>query len=437
MPKNVDGVCVTIRTEVNPNEIKNNTNKLNWKTHTPRQLEYVGSSINNNGWLGQLLYCANTDRLLNGHGRLKNALNEGYRSVPVDVGWWSEEQGNEILASLDPTGSMASVDGNALNSLTEMILKQQKGKPKTSKTAMFKDVNSFAQQILDNKKDNIQIRKSKRSLKKIIEESTKSKTDERESISNNDYLFETERREDLLFPADSNIYGVPDLLSSKLYSDISFLPEGTFSRSNESLLSTMYYCQGSRPFDSWNHHKPQGGFLGFFTEDHLFEKYYNNPGRWLERLLDEKWKAVVEPDYSTFWDWPFALRLHSIYRARWCARYWQESGGIDVIPMLRRSDNVERDKWMYDSLPEDLPVAFMQLRMGLSTTKKDPDYWRRIGAVLAYVNDTHNLGTVLFYANPSIEKYVVGKVPLGLDYRFVMPYVDARNLARKKPKHHE
>ena len=90
-----------------------------------------------------------------------------YKSIPVDVGWWSKEQGDVLLASIDPSTQMATVDANALQSLTLSNLKNLVGKGKKDQLAMMKDVNSFANGILKGKKDHINIRQSKKSLKNL------------------------------------------------------------------------------------------------------------------------------------------------------------------------------------------------------------------------------------------------------------------------------
>lgn len=203
------------------------------------------------------------------------------------------------------------------------------------------------------------------------------------------------------------------------------LPIDTFIRNNRALRADQFYCVSARPFDSENHMKPIGGFLGFFTEDEKFEKYYTNPAKWLERLVDEQWHAIIEPDFSTYWDWPFALRLWSIYRARWCCRYWQKMG-INVIPMLRRSRDVEADAWLYNSLPREVPVMAMQIRMGGTTVQKDPEYWKAIEASIKAAKEHNNVKMILFYGRPSLEKYVIGLLPKGVKYRMVTPFNDAR-----------
>jgi len=431
MPVNEDGIHVTIRTTVDPRDIRNNLNKLNWKSHPERQLEYVGDSIKAHGWAGTMLYCANTDRLINGHGRLEICLEQGLTSIPIDVGYWTEEQGNELLATLDTVGNMVSVDAPALISLTEATLKRamQGKKAATPQIGLMTDVHSYAQAIIKKSKDRIQIRQSKRSVKKIIGDTKRTRRDERETGSDHDSLYVTELRNDIIFPSAGNQYGIPDLRPSKLYTDTRRLPMDTFDRSGKSLLATNYYCDGSRPFDSISHAKPVGGTLGFFCEDHIFERYYRDPAKNAERLLEEKWGAIVEPDYSTYWDWPFAVRLWSIYRSRWCCRYWQQLG-MKIIPLIRRTNDIERDQWMYSSLPPNTSIGFMQIRMGNKKNAGDPNYWSGIGAALDYCQKNIGLQFILFYGGISLEKYIIGKMPEGMKYRMIEPYINKRRPKR-------
>jgi hypothetical protein len=423
MPQTDDGIGITVRTQVCPTVLHKYINKLNWKKHTKRQLSYVSKSIEDNGWAGVPIFDSNTMRLINGHGRLKEALEKKWTSIPVDVGWWTEDQGNLLLASLDPTTNMASVDGAALASLTESTIKRLGG-GKSPLMGAMKDINAFAQDVVKKSKDNIVIRSSKRTVKEIIDSTKKTKRDKRETGSDHHEMYDVELREDIIFPS-SNEYGIPDLSKSKLYTNTKQLPIDTFDRSGKSLRHDHYYCESARPFDSERHMKPEGGFLGFYTDDRYFEKCYNNPAKFAEKLIDEKWYAVLEPDFSTYNDWPFALRLWAVYRSRWLCRYWQQLG-IHVIPIIRRTNDLERDQWLYTSLPEKCPVMAMQLRMGGVTKQKDSDYWNNMGAILHHVQQHNGLKFVLFHAGEELEKYILGKLPEGLKYRFITPFINKR-----------
>ena len=430
MPKNDDGIHVCIDVEADPKELEGKENPLNWKYHPTRQLDYISASIEEDGWIGKPTYCANTDRLLDGHGRLKRALERDYKSIPVQVGFWNKEQGDLILAKYDNMGRMASVDANALSSLTEAALKKVKGKKKMEKGDMpklglLKDVHSYAQSIIERKTDKINIRHSKRSVKDIIDNITGTDKDHRVTGTDNEEMYDLYLREDIIFPCKGNQFGIPDLLESKIYTDQTDLPTDTFARKNKTLRENWFYCQGSRPFDSERHIKPVGGFLGFFTEDKCFERCYNDSSNYAEQLLHEKWTAIVEPDYSTYWDWPFAKRLWSVYRARWCCRYWQQMG-MNIIPMIRRTNDLERDKWLYTSLPRKMPIGMMQVRMYGKITVHDKQYWRNLGASLEFCQEHNGLEFVLLYGNNSFEKYILGRLPSGMKYRFVVPYINRK-----------
>ena len=431
MDQNDDGIGETIRTSVSPDVLAKYVNKLNWKKPTKRQQEYVGDLIEDAGWAKNIIFCANTMRVLDGHRRIEVALSKEYKSIPVNVGWWTKEQGDLLLASLDPMTNMATVDPNALQSLTLSNLKAAVGKKKEKQISMMKDVNGFARSILKGKKDHLTIRESKKSIRKLIGESTETKRDQRIGTSDNEELYDTALRDDLLFPSEGNEYGLPDLLPSKLFSDVSKIPSGTFARDGNPLTSSMYYCHNARPFDSATHLKPIGGVLGFYCEDKRLEGVKRRASEWAEKLVGEQWGGILEPDFSTYWDWPFACRLWSVYCSRWCARYWQQLD-IAVIPILRRTNDIKRDEWLYSSLPDVTPIAAMQLRMGGKRNTKQENYWKGIGAVLKYMVKKKGLQHVMFYANPSYEKYILGFIPDGLDYTFVTPFIDARKLNRKK-----
>ena len=217
--RNSDGIAVTVRVHVCPKYLLNHSNVLNWKDHPKRQLEYLADQITNNvGWAGAALYCANTDRMLDGHGRAIMSANENLSSMPCDIGWYTKEQGDEILASLDPSGQMSSVDGNALKSLTEAVLSKRKsGKKDSPILSMFADVHGYAKRIAEEKKDRINIQKSRRSLSKILTGKKSTTPNEKESGSNvSDGLYETIAKDDLIFPSKGNTFGIPDLLESKL-----------------------------------------------------------------------------------------------------------------------------------------------------------------------------------------------------------------------------
>lgn len=88
---------------------------------------------------------------------------------------------------------------------------------------------------------------------------------------------------------------------------------------------------------------PEGAGVHFFVNDYQFERIWNNPDRYIERL--SKFAAVASPDFSQYGDMPFCLQLFNHYRKHWVGRYLQENG-IHVIPTIRASTD-ERSKGFY------------------------------------------------------------------------------------------
>jgi len=105
--------------------------EFNWRTHSDAQAGAVNALLSQVGWAGAALL--NERRvedgwpaedakptMIDGHLRRKLALKRGDR-VPVLVGRWTPEQERMILATLDPTASMAEADGEALKALLAQV----------------------------------------------------------------------------------------------------------------------------------------------------------------------------------------------------------------------------------------------------------------------------------------------------------------------------
>lgn len=71
--------------------------------------------------------------------------------------------------------------------------------------------------------------------------------------------------------------------------------------------------------------------LGFYVDDVRFEAWWSETEKYAEWAKKAKLWGMVGPNYSTYLEWPLALRTYNIYRSRWVTRYMQEAG-INVIP---------------------------------------------------------------------------------------------------------
>ena len=91
----------------------------------------------------------------------------------------------------------------------------------------------------------------------------------------------------------------------------------------------------------------------FYIDDYQFERVWNFPLRFGKVFKD--FGAVMTPDFSTYLDFPKAVRVFNHYRKHWCGAFWQEMGVI-VIPTIewgRREDY----SWCFDGEPEGGIVA--------------------------------------------------------------------------------
>jgi len=243
-------------------------NPANWKHHPAEQLSSIDGLIGEVGWAGALLYNERTGRLLDGHARRSLALAKG-EPVPVLVGDWSEEQERIILAYLDPTGWTSIADRSRLKQLLE-------GK--------FPEIrNEEMTRLMDAVK----------ASSKLLEAAEEPGAREAEDLDVSLPL-------DSIWPSD-NDWSVP------------------------SLLPELQADQVPAPVTTWGTigaRRPMPGTWHFYTCDRKFEPLWRRP----HRVLYSRPSAVVEPNFSTTDQTPFAWGLWHVYRKRWLARYWQSQG---------------------------------------------------------------------------------------------------------------
>ena len=82
----------------------------------------------------------------------------------------------------------------------------------------------------------------------------------------------------------------------------------------------------STDYDQWVH---------FYEDDYLFERLWNNPQKYLEKL--SRFNGVILPDFSLYRDMPFVMQLWNIYRSR-AIGCWLQNNGVTVIPNIRYGD---------------------------------------------------------------------------------------------------
>ena len=91
---------------------------------------------------------------------------------------------------------------------------------------------------------------------------------------------------------------------------------------------------------------PEGKAVHFFVDDYQFERVWNNPEKYLDKL--KQYVCVATPDFSPYENMPHVLQLMSHYKKQWVGR-WLQYHGVTVIPTIRPVLN--RDWWL-DGIPE-------------------------------------------------------------------------------------
>lgn len=97
----------------------------------------------------------------------------------------------------------------------------------------------------------------------------------------------------------------------------------------------------------------------FYVNDYLFERVWNHPYKYVKML--KQFGVVMTPDFSTYLDFPEAVRIFNHYKRHWCGAYWQEMG-LNVIPNIQWGYKDSYD-WCFDGDPEGSIVAVSNIGM--------------------------------------------------------------------------
>lgn len=92
-------------------------------------------------------------------------------------------------------------------------------------------------------------------------------------------------------------------------------------------------------------------FVDFFEDDYQFERFWNDPFRYLGRL--KLFAGVIEPDFSTCLDFPVALKAYNAYRNQALGSFLQRNG-ILCVPNVRCEPELP---WMLDGTPRRSAIA--------------------------------------------------------------------------------
>ena len=95
--------------------------------------------------------------------------------------------------------------------------------------------------------------------------------------------------------------------------------------------------------------EPEGKAVHFFLDDYQFQRLWNNPEKYIEKL--KRYEVVLTPDFSPYGDMPMATQIFNHYRKHWVGALLQEYG-VKVVPTIRASRDERSFEWYLDGEPE-------------------------------------------------------------------------------------
>lgn len=101
--------------------------------------------------------------------------------------------------------------------------------------------------------------------------------------------------------------------------------------------------------------KTEGKAVHFFLDDYQFERLWNNPTKYIDKL--KRYVCVCSPDFSPMPDMPWAVQVFNHYRKHWVGRWLQENG-VTVIPTIRASSDEKSFKYCFDGEPKNSIVMY-------------------------------------------------------------------------------
>ena len=115
--------------------------------------------------------------------------------------------------------------------------------------------------------------------------------------------------------------------------------------------------------------KWKAGALHFYCEDAYLSGIWKSAAKYPVPAAIKKAGCCLTPDYSVYTDWPKALCIWNVYRARLLGALWQ-SHGIKVIPSLMWGATFQFD-YLFEGLPTGGSFA-----ISTGQTKNDEDVFK-------------------------------------------------------------
>ena len=422
-------------------------NPKNYKKHDKEQRKALYESISQHGWVVPMVINLSTGYFVDGHGRVEMAAEYGI-GAKVGFIYADEKEEASIIATFDSLSLMSETDPEAHQQLLKtayeyakennMAAMKQLTVNLTERAERIKEGTERAKTLIKARKN--QIEERKRELAAESDEDYEDFTEVKEDLTESYY------KDDVNFSGD-NFFELPDLLPKMLYGSTAkerkTLPEKAWNPAEGDLEENDIVCYSIRSAIEYDENDEDPfGFLCFYTEDERFEHVFSDAGSKLPLINAQKYKAVFEPDFSYYSEWPFCKKLWSLFKNRWVARYLQEMG-TKIIPQIMKYYGEGSAKNLDPSNPLDfltrphllsLPegetkVATMNARMQhkIGGGEEAVELIKE-GVIKGLISAYEFLGTecVIMYGGLDIEKYIHSELPKDLNIVYVDSYINRR-----------
>jgi len=104
-------------------------NPANPRRHPERQVTALAESLESHGWLSAPIWNERTNRLVDGHLRVEEAVRQGQATIPVRVIDVPESQELRILATFDRVGELRDLDNERMAELLKGLSESEAGLP--------------------------------------------------------------------------------------------------------------------------------------------------------------------------------------------------------------------------------------------------------------------------------------------------------------------
>lgn len=376
-------------------------NPKNWRIHSQRQRSTYKAFQEKYGFLGLALFNVKTNKLLDGHMRVDEAVKACNPRIPILVVELEEDSENEVLATFDNIGLLAITNNEALQSLTKSVDKSIT----RVKTENERKLKQLRKDLLETNFGTKPVLKQAKTRLRPVEDSSSSPPEEEDAEQSEipdhyesawkDGAIQTFINPNVLYDGLTEL-GIPEISKDNLATP-DLAPTCTYPQEP---LDQAYHCY-SQSFSGEYH----PGCIGFYTEDHKFECTYNQPNDFIDWALSMNPRSIIGPDFSCYTHWPLAKNIWNLYKARWCTRLWQEAGlkVIPNVPILDPAPFKLSIKYSLETLPTNITLA-IQCRTQEA---------RAADGVVEWINKIIEVckpECLLLYAGEEKQKYMLGNL---------------------------